>query len=114
MFSHPQEAGPSEAVRALVETGALRLERIVSHGHVTPPGTWSDQSRPEWVVLLSGAARLRFEGEPAGHELEPGDWCLIPAHCRHRVEWTAPDAPTVWLALHFDEAAPAQSPAPNR
>ena len=27
--------------------------------------------------------------------------CLIPAHRRHRVEWTDPEAPTVWLALHY-------------
>jgi cupin 2 domain-containing protein len=25
----------------------------------------------------------------------------IAPHCRHRVEWTAPDEPTIWLALHY-------------
>jgi len=25
---------------------------------------------------------------------------VIPARCRHRVEWTDPDQETVWLALH--------------
>jgi len=32
--------------------------------------------------------------------LRPGDWVAIPAHARHRVAWTDPDQPTVWLALH--------------
>ena len=82
-----------------------RVERIVSTGQATPPGEWYDQDGDEWVVLLSGAAGLLFEGEAAARPLEPGDWVLIPAHARHRVEWTAADEPTVWLAVHM---APGQ------
>jgi cupin 2 domain-containing protein len=93
---------PAERMDVLVERGGFRLERIVSLGHVTPPGEWYDQDRDEWVVLLSGAARLAFEGEVEERELGPGDWLRIPAHARHRVEWTDPRAPSVWLALHFD------------
>ena len=92
-----------EVGETLLETGALRLERIVSHGQATPPGEWYDQPRPEWVLLLSGRAALRIADEPGPRELSPGDWCHIPARCRHRVEWTAPDAPTVWLALHHHD-----------
>ncbi len=55
------------------------------------------------MVLLSGAARLLFEGEAAARELRPGDYLLIPAHCRHRVEWTDPEQTTVWLAWHFQD-----------
>ena len=89
-----------ETIEALLETARLRLERIVSCGQATPPGQWYDPDRPEWVVLLSGAARLRFAEEEQPRVLRPGDWLHIPAHARHRVEWTAADAPTVWLALH--------------
>ena len=53
------------------------------------------------MVVLRGRARLRFEGEDADRELGPGDYVHIPAHARHRVAWTAPDEPTVWLALHY-------------
>ena len=35
--------------------------------------------------------------------LRPGDHVAIPAHKRHRVEWTAPDETTLWLAVHFPE-----------
>jgi cupin 2 domain-containing protein len=32
--------------------------------------------------------------------MEPGDHVHIPAHRRHRVEWTDPAQATVWLAVH--------------
>lgn len=82
--------------------GGFRLERIVSHGQASPPGFWYDQDEHEWVLLLEGAAGLRFEDEPAARELAVGDHVLIPAHRRHRVEWTRPDALTVWLALFWE------------
>jgi len=90
-----------EFFQVLLATGAFRLERIVSAGQATPPGEWYDQDDHEWVVLLSGGAGLRFEDEPELRVLHPGDYLLIPAHRRHRVEWTDPEAPTVWLALHY-------------
>ena len=85
----------------LLAAPGLRLERIVSTGQVTPPGEWLDQIQAEWVILLRGAARLLFEGETSARDLKPGDYLNIPAHCRHRVEWTSPDEPTLWLALHY-------------
>jgi cupin 2 domain-containing protein len=90
-----------ELVQTLVEGRGFRLERIVSTGHATPPGDWYEQPGPEWVVLLSGSARLRFEHETEARALGPGDHVLIAARRRHRVEWTDPAATTVWLALHF-------------
>ena len=55
----------------------------------------------EWVMVLEGAARIRFEDGMDAIELRPGDYLTIPAHKRHRVEWTVPDQRTVWLAIHF-------------
>ena len=98
LFANVTPGLAAERFEPLVETQSLRLERIVSAGHATPPGEWYDQERDEWVVLLSGAAKLLFEGEPE-LLLRPGDSVHIPAHRRHRVEWT--DTPTVWLALHY-------------
>jgi cupin 2 domain-containing protein len=92
---------PDELSEVLVRSPAARLERIVSLGHATPAGQWYDQDTNEWVVLLRGAASVRFEDEPASRVLGPGDWIDIPAHRRHRVEWTATGEPTVWLALHY-------------
>jgi len=90
-----------ELFEPLLEGGRFRLERIVSTGQVTPVGEWYDQARPEWVVLLTGAARLRFTDPDELIDLRPGDAVNISAHRRHRVEWTDPDCETIWLALHY-------------
>ena len=92
-----------ETFESLLEASGVRVERIVSHGQATPPGQWYDQPGAEWVVLLAGAATLTCEGE-APRQLAPGDWAYLPARCRHRVDWTTPDGPTVWLALHLPPA----------
>ena len=84
----------------LVRAPSVRVERIVSHGQASPPGFWYDQDWAEWVVVLSGSALLRLEGETAPRKLEPGDYLHIPAHRRHRVEATDAHAPTIWLAVH--------------
>ena len=91
---------PDELVQTLLFSKHLRIERIVSQGHASSPEFWYDQAEHEWVAVLSGAARLRFEdGETI--DMKPGDHVNIPAHRRHRVEWTTPDEPTVWLAIHY-------------
>ena len=91
---------PAELTNTLLEAADVRIERIVSHGHASPEGFWYNQDRHEWVVVLKGAARLRFEDET--NELKPGDFVNIPAHRKHRVEWTTPDEPTIWLAVHYN------------
>ena len=92
---------PDELFTTLLESADVRIERIVSLGHASPPGFWYDQDKAEWVVVLTGAARLRFEDGEI--EMRPGDFVTIPAHHRHRVEWTTPDEPTVWLAVFYRE-----------
>jgi cupin 2 domain-containing protein len=91
----------SERLDELVRAGGVRIERIVSTGQATPPGEWLDQAWDEWVVLLSGGAGLLIEGDSAPRRLSPGDWVFLPAHQRHRVEWTATAEPSVWLAVHL-------------
>lgn len=100
LFADLPRREATERVDALLTGGRFRLLRIVSSGQATPPGEWYDQADDEWVVLLHGAAAVRLAAEPEPRRLAPGDWLLLPAGCRHRVEWTATDGPTVWLALH--------------
>ena len=92
---------PEELFQALLVTDSVRIERIVSKGHVSPPGFWYDQEMHEWVLLLQGAARLQFDGKDETMELTAGASCNIPAHQRHRVAWTDPEATTIWLAVHY-------------
>ena len=55
----------------------------------------------EFVVVLQGSAGLRMDGEDAPLVLRPGDYVVIPAHVRHRVEWTDPSGYTIWLAVFY-------------
>jgi cupin 2 domain-containing protein len=89
----------AEQTEVLLESTSLRLERIASFGAASPAGFWYEQGRPEWVLLASGRATLGFE-DSGSIDLEAGDYVLIPAARRHRVESTSKDA--TWLALHFD------------
>ncbi len=90
---------PEELTTVLQEGHGVRIERIVSTGHKSPEGFWYDQPENEWVMVLKGAARLQFEDRVV--EMQAGDWINIPAREKHRVEWTSPDEPTVWLAVFY-------------
>jgi cupin 2 domain-containing protein len=99
LFAPLPEARAGEAVSVLCAVPGLRIVRIVSRGQASPPGFWYDQAETEWVLLLAGVAELRFADEHQARRLAPGDWVEIAPHRRHRVEWTDPDEPTVWLAV---------------
>jgi cupin 2 domain-containing protein len=90
-----------ELVETLIQNKHVRIERIVTTGQASPEGFWYDQHETEWVVVLKGEARLLFEGDDQPTHLKPGDHVTIPAHRRHRVEWTTPNEPTVWLAVFY-------------
>jgi cupin 2 domain-containing protein len=90
-----------EQVLDLLATEHVKIERIVSCGQASPEDFWYDQASSEWVVVLSGSAGLLFEYENEPVLLGRGDHIYIAAHKRHRVEWTAADEPTIWLAIHF-------------
>jgi len=97
------EGDDGESVELLLQQSGIRLERIVSHGERSPDGFWYDQPEDEWVLVLRGFGEIAFaDGRHA--ILKPGDHLLIPAHCRHRVEKTALDEATIWLALFLPRA----------
>lgn len=95
---------PEELVDVLKTGRGWRIERIVSHGHMAPadPDAWYDQDDDEWVMVVSGAAKLAFTDPEDEVELFPGDAVWLPAHRKHRVAWTDPDRPTVWLAVFLE------------
>ena len=84
-----------------VQAADVRIERTVSHGHASPEAFWYDQDQHEWVVVLKGVARLGFEDGMV--EMKPGDFVNTWAHRKHRAEWTTPDEPTIWPAVHYGE-----------
>ncbi len=99
LFEKIPDSLPEEVTELLHSSEHVRMERIVSQGQSSPENFWYEQEEDEWVVLLSGSAGLRFENESETRTLKPGDYLFIPALTRHRVDWTDPDHPSVWLAV---------------
>jgi len=89
-----------EVFETLISSDVIKVERIISNGHTTTIGEWYDQDLSEWVMVLKGAAQLVFEGSEPVH-LSEGSYINIPAHQKHRVEWTDPTQETIWLAVHY-------------
>ena len=97
----PASAGPDELFETLAcGSNGVRIERIVSFGHHSPDNFWYNQEQAEWVMVVQGEAMLAVEGEDNTH-LRAGDWINLPAHKPHRVVWTTPEQPTVWLAVFY-------------
>lgn len=92
-----------EVVQTLIRAADVRIERIISQGHASPADFWYDQPQHEWVIVLKGVARLQFEDGMI--EMKSGDFINIPAHKKHRVDWTTQDEPTVWLGVRYGEVA---------
>ncbi|MCI0468206.1 MAG: cupin domain-containing protein [Beijerinckiaceae bacterium] len=103
LFEQARGDRRQEIATVLVNGPNLRIERIISLGQESAPGFWYDQPWAECVALLAGSAGMRFEGETGVRALAPGDYFLIPAHRKHRVEWTSKDTPAIWLAVHFPD-----------
>lgn len=104
----PLSPGSEEFFETLLQgNGKFKIERIVSHGHVSPEGFWYDQKEDEWVLVAEGEARLLFDD---GREvaLARGDHLLIPAGQKHRVVHTS--SPCVWLAIFAGTLTPRRSP----
>ena len=89
-----------EITERLAGNNQTTIERIISKGHKSPDSGWYDQKFEEWVMLLKGEARLSFI-DKSSVTLKPGDYLVIPAHKKHRVDWTTPDNETIWLAIHY-------------
>ncbi|MDD5462138.1 MAG: cupin domain-containing protein [Methylococcales bacterium] len=101
IFTDIPEHIPEELFASILKRDNVYIERIVSKGHITPAGQWYDQAWDEWVILLHGKATIVYEQDQQIVQLTAGDYLLLPAHTRHRIEWTSPETNTVWLAVHL-------------
>ena len=102
LFSDIPDNSREELFTTLLKHPGCRIERIISYGQASPDGFWYDQTWDEWVLLIQGAAELDLGDRKVA--LTPGDHLLIPAGQKHRVTMTAPDQPTIWLAVHLNTA----------
>lgn len=98
IFADIPETLPKELVETLLHNQQVHIERIISLGHTTE---WLDQEHGEWVILLQGQAKILFFGNEKPTKLNIGDYLWIPPHQKHRVSWTNPTSPSIWLAIHL-------------
>ncbi len=61
IFSDIPEDIPDEIFETMISSEKILIERIISRGQVSAEGFWYDQEKNEWVILLKGSARIRFE-----------------------------------------------------
>ena len=89
-----------ESFDLLTQGNGIKVERIISKGHISPASGWYDQEKDEWVIVFQGEAIISFVD---GNEitLKAGSYINIPAHIKHKVIWTDPDTETIWLAIHY-------------
>ena len=79
--------------------GEVKTETVV-------PLHWPLADRLDGAIIKGdelhgkGAARLQFEDGMV--EMKVGDFINIPAFKKHRVDWTTPDEPTVWLGVRYE------------
>lgn len=90
----------SEIFETLIDNDDVQIERIISKGHKSPESGWYNQDKNEWLIVLTGEAILSF-ADKSSLKLKAGDFINIPAHKKHKVEWTNPDTETIWLAVHY-------------
>ena len=88
-----------EIFENIISNHEVTIERIISSGQKTPSNRWLHEDADEWVMLLQGTAEIRFIDETI-IELVKGDYIIIPANTKHRVEHTSSDPPCIWLAVH--------------
>ena len=99
IYELPKELNDLEKFEQIVSGKNNQIERIISTGQTTPSGQWYDQTTDEWVILLQGEAELSYSDD-SRIKLKAGDYLLIPAHTKHRVEYTSVKPPCIWLAVH--------------
>ncbi|MGV3560103.1 cupin domain-containing protein [Larkinella arboricola] len=101
LFSAIPGSLPEELFEELMAGQGIKIERIISKGHASPEGFWYDQPENEWVLVVKGAAKLRLWGEDEPVTLSAGSYINLPAHVKHRVEWTTEEEETIWLAIFY-------------
>jgi cupin 2 domain-containing protein len=94
------DATEEERFEELSRAKSFRIERIISAGQVSPPGFWFDQANEEWVLVVQGRAEISLLDPDETIRLSAGDWLMIEAHRKHRVEATSREPLTIWLAVH--------------
>lgn len=103
LFRDIPQSLPQESVNILAQSSNVKIERIVSRGHISPHNGWYEQSQDEFVLLVEGQAEITFESSVT--RLEKGDYLTIPAGVKHKVSFTSTIPDAIWLTVFFDSNA---------
>ncbi len=99
IFSKIPEQIRDELFEDIITTKDIKIERIISDGHISPKSGWYESEQNEWVIVLQGGAILEFEALHV--ELGVGDYYNIKADTKHKVSYTSKDEKTIWLAIYY-------------
>jgi len=99
LFDIEKIPNPEELTTILAESKNVRIERIISFEQTSPEGFWYDQDENEFVALIQGEAVITYEY--GSTKLTAADTVLIPAHKKHRVDFTSVEPPCVWLCIFY-------------
>ena len=100
IFSNIPKDLTDEFFEDIVLANNVKIEKIVSQGHISPKSGWYNQDKNEWVILLKGEAILLFEDNKEIH-LKSGEYINIPSYTKHKVLWTNPTEESIWLAVFY-------------
>ncbi|PSB09944.1 cupin [Pleurocapsa sp. CCALA 161] len=100
IFKFCAQLPAKELFETLWSNDQISIKRIISTGQITPAGEWYDQEQNEWLIVLQGSGELSYE-DNSRIKLTTGDYLLIPAHLKHRVEYTSTEPPCIWLTVFF-------------
>ena len=89
-----------ELIENILVDKNFKVERIISEAHSSPIDFWYNQPTNEFIYLVSGSAGIMFEDRSV-RTLKPGDYFVIEAGKKHRVEWTDTESKTIWLTIHY-------------
>lgn len=93
-----REVNPVKEITTVIwEDARIRIEKIVSFGHVTPESNVYCQKEAEWVSILKGRGILYFPDTDKETILEAGDHMMILPGVRHSVIYTS--KPCIWLCV---------------
>ena len=99
LFNLPPLAFEEEIYEQLIPDKGVLIERIISAGQASPDGFWYIQNRDEIAIVLQGEAIIGWE-DGYSRLMRAGDWILIEAGEKHRVEYTSQEPPCIWLTIH--------------
>lgn len=85
-----------EVFQTLLSNKNIKIERIISYGQTTPEEYWYDQEDDEFVMVLDGEAKIKYDSGEV-FSLKKGSSLYIKAHQKHQVTYTS--NPAVWLAI---------------